>query len=560
MAKNLANLDQFNAVASARPETVEVPDDASIATAKMGIAFEGKEGELKEISVMFEMTPKTADGSKSFCLSHAKILTHMKTVADGDLEILNNKGQVVKTDPIEWASVVTHMKNFKTHVKNAGGNRKSKLMIIHRIRTNLPLSTFRNYGPIFSLLREHGIFMKHHAWVESTWDVAQAGYLLQVNPQYYTAEQASSILHKKVIAANPRNKLPAIKMIYSSPRIMVNGKNASTKAYAIEFERDQSKEVVRILKETFKTNSTHLLLAKMRYDSPAAFLQAIKLQNQYLASIYTIPMLNIPQASLFYLEPTLKAQNGIIDIVDTKRTPFNGRYNILVQKSLFPAIQRWCTGNFDQLFDTVPADARGHPDSFPGIPRVATRGHPDDDSEGSQSFLAQSAASFLSFDLSGNSNTEDSVTLPTAMSWASKAAPPATKPPVIPNEVRFTATTESPTSSEFSSLAEVVAHFEHRQKVADDAHQASIAELTKQIANLVQALTAIVPSPAISPKVSTPPSSTTVSRHSVEEQDAPMQLLTGQMSKVMTPSSNKRRDIKASPQKQLFSKQDFCSG
>ena len=109
------------------------------------------------------------------------------------------------------------------------------------------------------------------------------------------------------------------------------GKNRILVAYAIEYERKDANKVLRALKDTFK-GTNQLLLTKLRYTHPNSFANAVKLQNKVMNETYVIPLNNVSTDEIFYLQPMLQQVNGIKDVVPTRKTQMEGRYNILLQQ------------------------------------------------------------------------------------------------------------------------------------------------------------------------------------------------------------------------------------
>jgi len=389
-------------------------DDMTDATPKRGERNIEIDHDMKEIMVKFEFSPRDEKGARTIAMSHAAILFEIHKAFEDDVIIFDNKNRKIKSFEVkEWTAPMYHQKRFVTHLSK---NRRPKYSIIHRIHTSQSLSTIRNYSTVFRLLKTYNCYVKKSEWEEGIHDTIQAGYLIGINPEHYTPEVAAQKVLDKM---NPKDKkkMPRFKLVYSSPRIVVDDKEIRTKAYAIEFERAKAGDAMRVLKDTF-TGTTGLLLAKVRYEYPQAFANALKLQTKSLASTYVIPIVNLGTDAMHYLEEHFKRIQGVTDVVPTRKTPTDGRFNLLVLKEKFTQVSKFLHNNFQTLYDEhVAEDAKPHQEAFYGPPGI---GSSDDDvSSGAESFASMSAASFVSLDLSDVPDQFEVVTpVSSTYSWA----------------------------------------------------------------------------------------------------------------------------------------------
>lgn len=126
-------------------------------------------------------------------------------------------------------------------------------------------------------------------------------------------------------------------MIYSSPRILNDECNIRSKVYAVEFERKNTRDVLRCLKETF-AGMTMFLMARLCFTHPKSFANALKMQNKTMTETYAIPLINTTPDEIFYLQPLLETTAGVIAVLPTRRTTKTGRYNILVKSKDFKQV------------------------------------------------------------------------------------------------------------------------------------------------------------------------------------------------------------------------------
>ena len=376
------------------------PDDDTDCTPTIGIEPKVIDDEMIDLTVAFEMNPKSKTEGAKFATIHTSLLKTMQSEFEGDLVLFDNKNKKVKQiDIVEWnTSSIKHQTHFKIHSKTGDDRRNPKYIIIHRIRTNQTISTIRNHHAVAEILRNYPVYMRNHAWAETEWDTIQTGFAPNINPQYYTAERATALFLAK-IKSGTNLRMPPMKMIITTPKIKLKNKMFRSKAFTIEVQRSDATQAMTTLKTAFRSNPRGWVAAKMRYVNPKAFAAAIHYQNTCLANNYVVQLTHITEEQMSNLrEPMCQNIPGIFDIVDTKHTPTTGRYNVMVYKDTFKKVREYLTTNLQEMINTyVPEDTPSHDD---GLPSVMMNDNGDDDSSGDESYLSLSAASFASIDIS----------------------------------------------------------------------------------------------------------------------------------------------------------------
>ena len=477
-----------------------LPDDASDHTVSARFVPVAPNQDRREYTVQFDFQPKTAAAGGRVALVHTHILQALQTSFKDDLDILDNNGAVLaRIDPVAWATPTLHQQHFKVHTKTTGpsGKRVTRYYVLHRIRTSQGLSTLRRHYAVAPLLNEHNCYMRAHSWDETVWDVQQAGVFIGLHPQYYDAAAGEALLKAKLKAAKvcPEKQLPAFRLVYKTPRIKLNGRTHSTKAYVIEIERKSARHAMRVFKEAFR-NTHQFLPSKMRYTHPELFAKGLKGQDQYLKSIYCIPLLNLPSESLFYLQPHFQRIEGFRDILSTKSSETLGKYNFLVSKDAFKAARSSLEQGLSQVYNEhVPVDAKARPGTFAGEPCVAVSdGYGSDDSGYSASFAT---ASYASLDLTvasgpdvGNVVAFPPVTGVYVWDKSPQLAPDPLPPLAAPAPVPDPQSVSEVTTAQTPELDALVAKLDQVQadnkaKEATIAQQgADISQLTQQIGSL----------------------------------------------------------------------------
>jgi hypothetical protein len=432
------NFDQFAAGAANRYQPADAPDDTSTATPQAGVFVAEIDDEPNELTVRFDFEPMTADEATKIAVVHTHLLSKMHEAFIGDFVAFDNKGAKLSArdiDPIHLTPV-KHQSRFNIHVSQRSKNRRPKYTIIHRIHTSQSLSTIRTYNSVNAVLKEHHCYLKNHAWAETDWDVAQVGFLIGISPQYYTPDMATKFVSDFMVKKGLSN-CPPIRLIASSPHIVnpIDGKIIRSKAYAVEFERKNARDILRCFKDAF-TGTTTFLMAKLRYSHPTSFAKALRIQNKLLNETYAIPLINISPKEFFYLQNSIESTAGVIAMLPTRRSLTTGRYNILTKATDFKTVRADIIAKFPSYYDQVCPNEQQKPDAylFHGPPGISALKDTDDASSGAQSFLSTSAASFASFsDLSESTNVyENFPSANNTYSWSDVAKRNSSN---IPNEV-----------------------------------------------------------------------------------------------------------------------------
>ena len=479
------------------PPDNNVPDDASDTTVSARFQPSAAPPGSKEFTIQFEFQPKTAAEGSRVALVHTHILQAIQTAFADDTTILTNKGHALeRIDPVQWATPTQHQQYFNIHSKQTGKGSKAstRYYVIHRIHTRQSLSTLRRHFTVMALLQKHNCYMRAHSWDETIWDVQQAGVFIGLHPQYYTAEQGASEIKAAIVAAKvcAARAIPAFRLVYKTPRINVGGRQHSTKAYVIEVERKVARQAMQIFKATFK--ATHQFLpAKMRYTNPELFAKGLKGQDQYLRSIYCVPLLHLPADSIFYLLPHFQQLAGYQGLIPSKKAETVGKYHLLVKQQHFREVRKDLEANLTSTYEAhVPADARGHPEAFPSGPCVsAGSGYGSDESDYSASFAT---ASYASLDLSvgSDSGTGQQQSYPPVQGVYVWSKPPGSKPapppplavPRAQPDQQSVSEVTAPTQPDLDALVAELekVHQDNQRKDDTIAKQgADIAELTGQL-------------------------------------------------------------------------------
>jgi hypothetical protein len=138
------------------------PDDDSDGTPTIGIEPKVIDDEMIDLTVAFEMNPKSKTEGAKFATIHTSLLKMMQSEFEGDLVLFDNKNKKVKQiDIVEWnTSSIKHQTHFKIHSKTGDDPSISS-------STNQTISTIRNHHAVAEILRNYPVYMRNHAWAET---------------------------------------------------------------------------------------------------------------------------------------------------------------------------------------------------------------------------------------------------------------------------------------------------------------------------------------------------------------------------------------------------------
>ncbi len=135
--------------------------------------------------------------------------------------------------------------------------------------------------------------MTEHRWTEAVWDSTQLGFFCGLDPQVYDVVNATEKVQKEIKDNLPQwTKLPKFQLTFTTPQIKHSGQVYKTKAYAIETTKQDSIEMLRILKQAYRNNNAFVPL-QMRTQHPEAYARYILRQTKSISDHHNIMANNI---------------------------------------------------------------------------------------------------------------------------------------------------------------------------------------------------------------------------------------------------------------------------
>jgi hypothetical protein len=414
-------------------------DDASDVTQNNKRRAKEPVDQLVEKTVKFRFPQTSATGhSVDPALFHLHWMQMVQEAFGTSIEIFNNNGgKMPSIDLMRWKAE-HHQKQFK--ILSTGNNeqrdyrqkfknddRDQSKYIIHRIRTSLTMTAMKQVQRISNLLEENGVFMSEHRWPEDIWQLKRLGFMLGLDPQVYTPQQAYESLLQDLRKKVPQTtKIPKFAVVFCSPKVTWKNQFRKTKAYCIEVEKTNAMELVKILKSAYK-DSREFVPFQMRDKSPEAYANNIDRQTQMMADTRVITLNYFGPDIMFYLTEHIMAINGITAIIPARTIDIDGKYRLPVHKNDFHAIRRTLQTNLNNWCDTyVQCDLERASRKFSGHSPEVAHINADDYSSGEDTYMTDSINTALSYDsvssdLTNNDSHASESNYPKAPStWASR--------------------------------------------------------------------------------------------------------------------------------------------
>ena len=344
---------------------------------------------------------------------HLQLIQEVQEQFGENVKIVTNGNVILpKVDTLTW-TIEQHLKYFKIHPENGhqrndrqqSNNRSSSSFIVHRIRSTVPLREIKALPKIHALLKNHKCYLNEHRWTEDVWDTVQLGFFQGINPQFYSAENATSMISDAIKKAFPKTKIPKFQIAFSSPQTTIHNTQFRTKAYAIETEKTTSMDMLKILKHTYKA-TTEFVPFQMRTKHPDAYCRILSQQTKLIAEQHVIVLHNISPDTMYYLSDRIASIKGVIDLKAVHGEK-DGKHRVLVNKDEFHQVRKSLQQGLPTWYaETVADDAKPHPDRFPGDPEVAQI-MSDGYSSGEDSYYSSSVNTAMSYDSVTSDITND---------------------------------------------------------------------------------------------------------------------------------------------------------
>lgn len=130
--------------------------------------------------------------------------------------------------------------------------------------------------------------LTEHRWTEDVWDTTQLGFFCGLDPQVYDVGSATEKVRKEIKDnLSQRIKLPKFHLTFTTPQTKHRGQVFKTKAYAIKTTKQDSVEMLRILKQAYCNNSAFVPF-QMQSRHPEAYVRFILQQTKSMSDHHVI--------------------------------------------------------------------------------------------------------------------------------------------------------------------------------------------------------------------------------------------------------------------------------
>ena len=130
-------------------------------------------------------------------------------------------------------------------------------LTFHRIHSSISISEIHKNSEVVALLSKQNTHLMVHLWKEDKTQIANWGFYEKLDPSNITKEYFKECISTKISESTRRDKkkIHQFHCGFSSPfMIEGGGTRTSTKAYDLQCKQSDTKELITLLQDTYKTN------------------------------------------------------------------------------------------------------------------------------------------------------------------------------------------------------------------------------------------------------------------------------------------------------------------
>ena len=152
-----------------------------------------------------------------------------------------------------------YLRHFKLQFVKANPNKKRNAiyLMFHHIRLSISISEIQKNSEVAALLCKQNTRLTIHLWKEDETQIANLGFYIKVDPSNITKEYLEELIHTKISECTRHNKkkIPQSHCSFSSPFVIEEGgTRTSTKAYDLQCKQSDTKDLISLLQDTYKTD------------------------------------------------------------------------------------------------------------------------------------------------------------------------------------------------------------------------------------------------------------------------------------------------------------------
>ena len=343
--------------------------------------------------------------------------------------------------------------------------------MIHRIISPVSISESRRHSTVADLLKQVNTRLTTHKWSEDDTRISNLGFHVNVDPSNFLSEEFEESVRQTIRSKTnkPLNNIPRFQCVYTSPFVFrEDGTRISTKSYDIQCRQQDAKEMLELLKTTYKDDPS-FIFHRLRHDSLKLYINAIRKQNAYLSQSRVVPVHGITEDVMFYLENEILQINGVIAVLKHKDTLKSGRWNVSTNENNFKSVSSELNkGIYSETCKCHKENELEINQNFPQ-PGLAFRNKQSDDISEDKSFASYLSACNTMYSLDNEAFDEAPLSSrPVTQGWDNP----------VPLSVMTASTPATPSTMGHSHA---VQHELTTVKQENNLLKRQIAELTKQV-------------------------------------------------------------------------------
>ena len=175
-----------------------------------------------------------------------------------EVQVFDNFGETMKEFPL-LKTFYAYLHHFKLQFVKANPYKKCNAIYLtfRRIRSSVSISKIRKNSEVAVLLSKQNTHLTVHLWKEDETQIANLGFYVKVDPSNVTKEYFEERIHMKIseFTRHDKKKIPQFHCGFSSPFVIEEGgTRTSTKAYVLQCKQSDTKDLITLLQDTYKTN------------------------------------------------------------------------------------------------------------------------------------------------------------------------------------------------------------------------------------------------------------------------------------------------------------------
>jgi hypothetical protein len=293
-----------------------------------------------QLTVKFSFKPKleTTNTRLHIARCHYECLQAMSSI---DTQAIDKNGSPMLGN-VPLPSMLEYEKHYTLHFSpgNLVQNRGPLYTIYHRIQSNMSLGNICKQAKVSAILNKHKAKINLHIWKEDEIDIVNLGFHIGVDPSNQLKTHFETDIRRQIThtTGTPPEAIPYFQSGYSRPFHNNSTSRSVTQSYNLQCHRADAKEMISLLKATYKNDNRTFIFHKLRHVDPSAYKKAIDQQNDFLTNSRAIPIHGISAELMSVIEHIIRDLDGIHSIQRHKNTSTTGRWNLMTTTNHFQCL------------------------------------------------------------------------------------------------------------------------------------------------------------------------------------------------------------------------------